>query len=309
MSSQTAEEEGLTATVELPSQLTIGQLTAAVTQLTGIPCTAAMIYNYERKGLIEVCERTEGGFRLFNLKDVERVAAIKRWQADGLSLDEIEQELERCNGQFDDIEVTFAVVEDRRTQILEAALQLFPQKGYEATTLLDIAEKAGISSAAIYQYFESKEELFLAIIDLFSFRSLLERIGGMLQKQEMASGEDLFRALVEIARVILDGHMQHREIHRMFLLEARIFPEIGRKYRRRLLAPMEELLEQFIAEPIEEGILRDVNPKLAVHAFFGMLFNGQVIQLFLQGEGVIPLSEADQVEELVDIYLGGVLQQ
>ena len=309
MPSQKVEDEALTTIVELPSRLTIGQLTAAVTEVTGIRCTAAMIYYYERKGLIDVCERTEGGFRLFDLEDVERVAAIKLWQAEGLNLEEIDRELENCNGKFNGFDLTLAVAEDRRTQILKAARQLFPRKGYEATTLTEIAQEAGISSAAIYQYFESKEELFLAVIDLFFFQGLLERLNDSLQGRRLATREDLFRVLVEIGQIIFDAHVQQQDVHRMFLFESRIFPRIARKYRRRLLLPMEELLQQFISAPIEKGVLRNVDPKLAVQAFYGMLLNLHTMQIMLQGKRVLSPPEVGQIAQLVNIYMDGILQQ
>src|SRR5215212_5331188 len=57
------------------------------------------------------------------------------------------------------------VVEDRREQILDAALRAFARKGFARTTNKDIAREAGITPGLIYHYFESKEGLFRAIID------------------------------------------------------------------------------------------------------------------------------------------------
>src|SRR5688572_27824374 len=59
-------------------------------------------------------------------------------------------------------------VEDRRLQILEAALQVFAQKGFVRATNKDIAKEAGITPGLIYHYFDSKEGLLKAAIDEYS---------------------------------------------------------------------------------------------------------------------------------------------
>ncbi len=54
-------------------------------------------------------------------------------------------------------------MEDRRKNIINAAKQLFSEKGYAATGLREIAEKAGVSLGNIYNYFKNKEEIFCSI--------------------------------------------------------------------------------------------------------------------------------------------------
>src|SRR6202051_2003684 len=57
------------------------------------------------------------------------------------------------------------VVEDRREQIIDAAMHVFAQKGYSKATNKDIAYEAGITPGLIYYYFESKEALLNAILE------------------------------------------------------------------------------------------------------------------------------------------------
>jgi AcrR family transcriptional regulator len=60
---------------------------------------------------------------------------------------------------------TTKVVEDRREQIIDAAMRVFAQKGYSQATNKDIAREAGITPGLIYYYFESKEALLYAILE------------------------------------------------------------------------------------------------------------------------------------------------
>ena len=57
------------------------------------------------------------------------------------------------------------VVEDRRDQIIDAAMQVFAQKGFTRATNKDIAREAGITPGLIYYYFENKEALLTAILE------------------------------------------------------------------------------------------------------------------------------------------------
>lgn len=54
---------------------------------------------------------------------------------------------------------------ERKEQLLDLALQVFATKGYHETSMTDIAELAGVTKPVVYQHFESKRALFLAIID------------------------------------------------------------------------------------------------------------------------------------------------
>jgi len=56
------------------------------------------------------------------------------------------------------------VVEDRREQIMEAAMRVFAQKGYMRATNKDVAQEAGITTGLIYHYFDSKEALLKALV-------------------------------------------------------------------------------------------------------------------------------------------------
>lgn len=64
---------------------------------------------------------------------------------------------------------------ERKQEILEAALNLFSQKGYDKTTIQDIAQKLNISQGLCYRYFKSKNELFLATAEFYA-QQVMEKI-------------------------------------------------------------------------------------------------------------------------------------
>ena len=57
------------------------------------------------------------------------------------------------------------VVQDKRTEILEAAELIFTSRGYAAARMDDIAEAAGVAKGTLYLYFSSKQELFVSLLE------------------------------------------------------------------------------------------------------------------------------------------------
>lgn len=106
--------------------LTMGQLVENVTKITGLRCTPAMIYNYEKQGLLTPSARTQGNFRLFSMQDLQRTVCIKRRQSQGMSLSEIKQKIDSCEDEFNFDDICFDLPVDRRIQILQAAAVIFP---------------------------------------------------------------------------------------------------------------------------------------------------------------------------------------
>jgi len=289
--------------------ISIGQLVDSVSRLTGQRCTPAMIYNYEKKGLLPPPARTEGGFRQFRVQDIQLVVCIKRCQALGMSLETIKDRIDPCMDDLEALEQELDLPLSRRMQILEAAARVFPQKGYAATTLQDIAQAAGVSASAIYQHFRSKEDLFLAQMDNLSFMSVLDEINRSLDEENDLDYEDIRRSLIEVGEGCLETHTRNAEIARMFIAEARSFPEIGRLYCERLIVPMEKLLAAYLSAQVRRGVLRPVNIELAVHAFYGMFLNFVLAENLLLGDKVFHFPEKDRVEQLVDVFLTGMFSR
>jgi len=69
--------------------------------------------------------------------------------------------------------------EDTKTRIIDSAKKLFAEQGYLKTTVVDISKQAGLSEAALYEYFQGKEDLLLAIPDLW-VSDLLTDVQGQL---------------------------------------------------------------------------------------------------------------------------------
>jgi AcrR family transcriptional regulator len=91
--------------------------------------------------------------------------------------------------------------DERRARIMTAAARVFAERGYEAASLDEIAEAAGISKPVIYDHFESKRELHISLLESHSQEALAflaERVvGGSTVEEQLARGFDAFLEYVE----------------------------------------------------------------------------------------------------------------
>jgi TetR/AcrR family transcriptional regulator, mexJK operon transcriptional repressor len=288
------------------NEFTIGQLADAVTKISGLRCTPAMIYNYEKQGLLPPPRRSPGGMRKFSREDVARVVQIKRAQAEGFSLDEIKNGLETEFLPKNDL-LPVEIPNDRKTAILNAAAVIFPQKGYLETTLNDIAREAGVAVTTVYQHFGSKEQLFLALTDSFSFVQSLENIETALKLGEGGTLQDLRQAMIGVANAFLYAPVANVEIIRLFITEVKRFPEIGKVYREHLVPQSQGPLAEFFNKQITRGVFRPVDVRLAADAFLGMFLTTVINEYMFLDRDLQQMPTPEGVAAMVDIFLRGML--
>jgi len=112
--------------------------------------------------------------------------------------------------------VATAKAEETRERILDAALQLFRQRGFDETTMRDIAAEAGVATGAAYYYFRSKEEMVMAFYvrtaeeareiipaQIARSRDLRKRIRGIIDTQ-LKQFEEHRRLMVALVRIGID---------------------------------------------------------------------------------------------------------
>jgi TetR/AcrR family transcriptional regulator, cholesterol catabolism regulator len=156
-----------------------------------------------------------------------------------------------------------APVPGARDAILEAALAVFRENGYERTSVRAIAERADISISSLYAHIKGKQELFLELV-----APVFEHARADMA-EIVASGapvrEKLRRAIVR-GTSAFDENYEELVIYLrdFFPILQRADPEARREYERSWIA----LIEQ----GIEEGVLRaDVDPKMAAYGILGMI--------------------------------------
>lgn len=158
---------------------------------------------------------------------------------------------------------------NKREQIIDAATMLFWKKGYDGTSMRDIASEVGMLQAGLYYYFSSKEEILYEVLD--------KGITGLLRDGEPIYNSNL--PPMEKCRLMVRTHAYNTIINSQGQLSAtlRIFTREGRnltpEHRAKYMEKRdryEGFLRDIIKEGVEQGVFVKVNPKLATFAIFGM---------------------------------------
>ena len=143
------------------------------------------------------------------------------------------------------------LVRDRREQLIRAALEVFQEKGFHATTVRDIGRAAGLTQGTIYNYVRSKEDILFLVCD----RVVAEYISSM-EKAAAATGDPVIRlreALRGVARVMIE---QRRSI----LLVYHESHNLDRRSLRSLLARVQGWINQ-VEELVTEASGRELPSK------------------------------------------------
>jgi AcrR family transcriptional regulator len=143
---------------------------------------------------------------------------------------------------------------ERPQEILEAAFVEFSRNGYAATTLDDIAERAGVTKGTIYVYFENKEHLFISMVREIT-KATLDTVHQMFESHEGPTAE-LLRAQFSFMYQHIVEDKRRREIVRMLIAEAPRFPELADRYHEEIMRPCLDMLRQAIQRGMDRGEFR-----------------------------------------------------
>jgi TetR/AcrR family fatty acid metabolism transcriptional regulator len=185
----------------------------------------------------------------------------------------------------------------RKEQILQAAEQVFAQKGFHDATIADVARKAKVSEATIYEYFPSKEEL------LFLIPGATARRG----KENLEHVLRLIRSAADKIRAFLYDHLNFYQNHPDYASVSMLILKPNRKFvETEAYKDVQELarvLLQVIKEGMASGEFRsDLDPYLVRSAILGTIEHLVVRRVLLgKPENLIAL-----VDPLTDLILGGI---
>lgn len=157
---------------------------------------------------------------------------------------------------------------ETKQKLINAALQVFSQKGYAASTTKDIAREAGVTDGLIYHYFSSKEELLLAVVDQYT---LNHGLSDWVTSLKGGGAADMKNMLLLFYRYMMDMLHANEPLIVMFFGESHLNPVIHEKLGE-IITRGVEILCQLIKEQatVEEAELRTAirNTNMAVTMYF-----------------------------------------
>jgi AcrR family transcriptional regulator len=183
-----------------------------------------------------------------------------------------------------------------RQQILDAALRLFSERGFSRTTVRDIARAAGITDAAIYYHFESKQELLQALVEERGFLTSLQNLAQVEAEMPL---DEMVTWMAAGAVNLMDAN---RDFLRIITMEGLGGDEAALAEYSRLLDLWENALTTVLDRYAARGLLvADKADDLARHIIYTILM---AFQDSLLGRHDFSLDSAQQRQDALRKFLG-----
>ncbi len=188
-----------------------------------------------------------------------------------------------------------------RARIMQAASQLFLEKGFTGATTRAIADLAGVNEVTIFRHFGTKENLAKTIMDQFGGTAIAEDL------QSQFSG-NYRQDLTLVGNALMKIMTDRIDAIRMAICESGNFPEF-----RQVVAEnprqLRHMLARYLQNQMENGLIHTGHPEVLAQAFLGMFFSFVVLQGFLLDTLQPTVSKTEIVEQFVTMFVRGTLAQ
>ncbi len=188
------------------------------------------------------------------------------------------------------------LVAARRNQILDAATMVFAEKGFERSTIKDIAKTAGIADGTIYIYFQNKTALLLGLLNRLNESD--QRAEHFEQSADMDT-DTFFRTLLRHRLGVMNN--EGMKVIQIVLSEIMVNRDLRDLYYEKIIAPTFEIAEQYFYGWMEAGLIREFDIPIMMR-----LITSVVLGLLVLRSMGDPTIEA-QWEKLPDVIADMVL--
>jgi AcrR family transcriptional regulator len=187
-------------------------------------------------------------------------------------------------------------------RLLDAATKFFMEKGFEATSMGQIAKQAHASTETFYRHFPTKEELFERVL-LRRTEFLKGELDSVLMSQD--APEKALAAFGELGLSLLLAP-EAISLHRILVMEKGRFPDVVESFHAQGPARVQAALASYLAEQVKKGRLRKMNPEVGARQFFDLVIPEFLFGMNLGSISAPTKSEMRQrVKEAIDCFLNG----
>ncbi len=195
--------------------------------------------------------------------------------------------------------------DERRSQILQVAIDLFSQRGFSGTTTKEIARAASVSEAIIFRHFANKDELYSAILDhkacSRTFQSHFEEV------IEKVKAKDDYGVFYTMALNALDNHSEDCGFLRLMLHSALEDHDLARMFFESFITDVYKFLGDYIRQRQADGAFRAIEPHVVVRAFVGMFVHHSLNNLLWDKEQkLLKISNEEAAKNFTEILLRGI---
>ncbi|PIB94179.1 TetR/AcrR family transcriptional regulator [Caulobacter sp. FWC2] len=196
--------------------------------------------------------------------------------------------------------------EARPGEIVQAAFEVFAEKGFAAAKLDEIAARAGISKGALYLYFETKEDIFRAVVREAVVPNL-DAVEFTLDNAAMPFPDLLRMLFVRLALMIQASRIG--AVAKLVIGESRNFPELARVWHDEVVSRALTALTKALARAQARGEVRIGDPHLQAFSIMGPILMGMIWQETFAPIGAPPLDVHGLITQHRETILAGLAPQ
>jgi TetR/AcrR family transcriptional regulator, cholesterol catabolism regulator len=191
------------------------------------------------------------------------------------------------------IPLTAEELDRRRHEIFSASVHLFLEKGFQETSMQEIARAAGMGKSSLYDYFKTKDDILVSVVE--------DELYDLGERARIIASQDLpaVERLRQVMRAHLEYLLENKEFYTTLLVEVQ---RLGLEAQRRLQVKRhvyQDLLCDLVEKGIQEGTFRPVTPLLAARTILS-LFTPAVFTSRPTG------TPEQMMDETIDIFFRGV---
>jgi AcrR family transcriptional regulator len=239
---------------------------------SGVP--KSTIHYYLRQGLLHPPQKTGRTMAYFDSSHLERLSLIKRLRRDlRIPIAFLKQEVERLeaagnrsSGENEHSNADLQPQESRKKEIINAAIEVFSQKGYHNAKVNDITRKAGISIGTFYIHFKNKRDLFIEVVEEV-FRNIVGNAARNIKGEQ-----NLGKRLVIRGRTFFENYTRYAEILNQLRAEIASEEDWPREKLNRMYLALTGPVIKEGREAAERCEIRPgVDPELLAFALTGLI--------------------------------------
>ena len=200
------------------------------------------------------------------------------------------------------------VKKNREQEILEAAIKIFSNKGFNGSTTSEIAKEAGVAEGTIFRYFKTKKDILKGVMirltGMIGETFVTVRLEKVLKENEGKEEKEILKAVLKDRLEVIEKHM---DVLQIILTEIQYHQDLREAFIKHVVTRGRGIMEQFIQKGIERGIFREVDIFIATRSLVGC-FGAYMIQRQIAPQMTL-MSDDEQLDKIIDIFFYGIAKE
>lgn len=197
-------------------------------------------------------------------------------------------------------------ITERHWQILNAAVKIFSEKGFDGARTSDIAKEADIAEGTIFRYYKTKKDILKGLMIPMTVRFLKPLIFRSLQKiMEEDEGKSINEILEEIVLDRISLVRKNFPLLKIVAIESIYHPDIFENLRNEIAPKILPAVEKFIEKKIKENEIKNLEPRLITRTIVSVIF-GYIFTTSFLPEQFPAKDDKEEAKIIVDIILNGI---